>query len=192
MAIEGILKRLEEQARADREAVLAQGREQARLVAEQGELEAQRIRDELDRKAQRAATLAAEKVVNAARLQAKMAVSSAKGAEVAEVFDEAARRSLEVRSQAAYAELFSALATEALAGIDGAVTIRVAAADEELASRAAKSAGVSATIDPTLSTAGGLVVEAWKGRVIRRNTLEERLARARQVLASDVAKVLFA
>ena len=99
--------------------------------------------------------------------------------------------SRELRSSAAYEELFAALASEALEGLDGPVTIQVAPADAALASRAAQAAGLTATIDPTLETAGGLVVEAYGGRVMRRNTLEDRLERARQLIQSDVAKVLF-
>jgi len=46
-------------------------------------------------------------------------------------------------------------------------------------------------VEPTLETEGGLVVEASEGRVIRRNTLEDRLDRSRQLIQAEVAKVLF-
>ncbi|TLM98932.1 MAG: hypothetical protein FDZ75_01240, partial [Actinobacteria bacterium] len=52
--------------------------------------------------------------------------------------------------------------------------------------------GVSASVQATLKSAGGLVIEADNGRIVRRNTLEDRLERVRQYVQADVAKVLFA
>ncbi|HEY5540536.1 MAG TPA: V-type ATP synthase subunit E [Coriobacteriia bacterium] len=191
MAIEDILKALDEQAQADCDAVLEEAREHARLILEEGEREAQQIHDGFSRQAERVATLQAAKEINAARLESKMTVSSVKGDAVVEVFDSALDRLPELRSSGAYEALFSALAKEAFAGLEGPVIVQVAPADAALASRAAEAAGLSATVDPTLETAGGLVVEAYGGRVVRRNTLEDRLDRTRQILQSDVAKVLF-
>ncbi len=42
-----------------------------------------------------------------------------------------------------------------------------------------------------LDTAGGLVVDTGGGKIIRRNTLEDRLDRVSQFLQADVARVLF-
>ena len=190
MAIEDILKALDEQAQADCDAVLEEAREHARLIVEEGTREAQSIHDGFQRQAERAATIEAAKKVNAARLESKMIVSSVKGDAVVNVFDLAKAKLPEVRS-AGYEALFLALAAEALAGLDGAVTLHVAPADADLASRAAAASGLAATVDPTLEAAGGLVVEAHGGRIIRRNTLEDRLERTRQRMQADVAKVLF-
>jgi vacuolar-type H+-ATPase subunit E/Vma4 len=191
MAIEDILKALDEQAQADCDAVLDEAREHARLIVEEGEREATGIRDGFQRQAERAATIDADKKVNAARLEAKMIVSSVKGDAVVDVFDSAGKKLADVRNAGSYDALFAALAAEALAGLDGAVTIRVAASDADRASKAAAVAGLSATVDATLATAGGLVVEAHNGRIIRRDTLEDRLDRTRQRMQADVAKVLF-
>jgi vacuolar-type H+-ATPase subunit E/Vma4 len=191
MAIEDILKALDEQAQADSEAVLEEAREHAKLIVEEGEREAQQIHDRFTRHAEDISNAAAAKKVNAARLGSKMMVSSVKGDAVVSVFDSALGRLGELRSSGAYEALFSALAKEAFAGLDGAVSIKVASSDAALAARAAEAAGLSATVEPTLDTAGGLVIEAYNGRVIRRNTLEDRLERTRQRLRADVAKVLF-
>jgi len=190
MAIEDILKALDEQAQADCDAVLDEAREHARLIVEEGTREAQSIHDGFHRQAERAATIEAAKQVNAARLESKMIVSSVKGDAVVDIFDLAKAKLPETRG-AGYEALFSALAAEALAGLDGAVTLHVAPADAQLASRAAAASGLPATVEPTLETAGGLVIEAHGGRVIRRNTLEDRLERTRQRMQADVAKVLF-
>jgi len=191
MAIEDILRALDEQAQADSEAVLEEAREHAKLIIEEGERSAQQIHDRFTKQAESVSNAAASKKLNAARLESKMIVSSVKGDSVTAVFDAAADKLPELRSGSGYEALFAQLAKEALAGLTGAVTIRVAPADAQLAARAAEAAGVSAEVDATLQSAGGLVAEADGGRVIRRNTLEDRLERTRQLLPADVAKVLF-
>jgi vacuolar-type H+-ATPase subunit E/Vma4 len=191
MAIEDILKALDEQADADCEAVLEEARQHAALILEEGGREAQQIRDGYARQAEHAATLEASKKVNSARLESKMTVSSVKGDAVVAVFDDAAAQLAQIRSKDGYSALFAKLAAEALTGLSGHVRILVAAADKDLAVQAAGAAGVDAEVDATLDTAGGLVVEASGGRIVRRNTLEDRLDRTRQLIQSDVAKVLF-
>ena len=191
MAIEDILRALDEQAQADSEAVLEEAREHSRLIVEEGQREADQIHDRFTHQAESVSNAAAAKTVNAARLESKMIVSSVKGDSVVAVFDAALDKLSEARSNGTYESLFLALAKEALEGLEGAVTIEVAPADAALATRAAEASGLSATIDPTLQTAGGLVVEAFGGRIVRRNTLENRLDRTRQILQADVAKVLF-
>jgi vacuolar-type H+-ATPase subunit E/Vma4 len=191
MAIEDILKALDEQAQADCDAVVEEAREHAKLIVDEGAREAQEIHDGFARHAERVATVEASKRINAARLEAKMSVSSVKGDAVVDVFDGASKKLRDVRSGPEYDKMFAALAAEAFAGLDGPVTVKVAPQDAERASRAAQAAGLSAQFDATLDTAGGLVVEAAGGRVIRRNTLEDRLERTRQLIQADVAKVLF-
>jgi len=191
MAIEDILRALDEQAQADSEAVLEEAREHAKLIVEEGQREAQQIHDRFSRQAESVANAAAAKKVNAARLESKMIVSSVKGDAVVDTFDTTLSELAGLRSSGGYEALFMALAKEAFAGLDGPVTVQVASADAALASRGAEAAGLSATIDASLQTAGGLVVEAYGGRVVRRNTLEDRLERTRQLLQADVAKVLF-
>ena len=191
MAIEDILRALDEQAQADSEAVLDEAREHAKLIIEEGEREAQQIHARFTRHAESISNAAAAKKINAARLESKMIVSSVKGDSVTAVFDAAAAKLSELRAGGGYDALFAALANEALAGLSGTVTLKVAPADAQLAARAAEAAGVSAEVDATLQSAGGLIVEADGGRVVRRNTLEDRLERTRQILQADVAKVLF-
>ena len=96
-----------------------------------------------------------------------------------------------IRDRSGYDALFAALAAEALSGVSGAVTIRVKSDDVALAQKAAAAAGLAADVASDLDTAGGLVVETGGGKIIRRNTLEDRLDRARQFVRADVATVLF-
>jgi V/A-type H+-transporting ATPase subunit E len=192
VAIEDILKALEEQGQADAEEIMSVAREQAAQITSQAQLDANEILAVKRTKADYSASVHAERIENSARLDAKLALSTARGEEVLRVFEAAEVDLAHVRDHPGYADLFLALAGEALAGLEGSVLLRVAPGDEPLAEQAAHFARVSATVDPTLETAGGLVVEARSGRYARSNTVEARLDRAREQLFTDVAKVLFA
>jgi vacuolar-type H+-ATPase subunit E/Vma4 len=190
MAIDDILKTLDDEAKADCEAIVGEAREHAKLIVEEAERQAQEIHDTFVHQVERVATAKASRQVNAARLEAKMTVSSVKGDGVTSVF-EGARSQLSSVRNAGYETLFAALAAEALAGVSGPVTIHVAAADTSLAEKAVSQSGLAAEIEGDLDTAGGLIVDTSGGKIIRRNTLEDRLDRVSQFLQADVARVLF-
>jgi vacuolar-type H+-ATPase subunit E/Vma4 len=190
MAIEDILIALEEQSQADCDAVIAEAKEHAKLILDDAQHNADSVHENFARQVERLAKSEASKLVNSARLTAKMEVSSAKGDGVASVFDAAQGKLATVRS-VDYDRLFSALAAEALEGVEGDVSIHVAQADVDRAVQAAAANGVVAEVTGDLDTAGGLVVEAFGGRIIRRNTLEDRLDRVSQIVQADVARVLF-
>jgi vacuolar-type H+-ATPase subunit E/Vma4 len=190
MAISDILSTLDDQANADCESIIGEAREHAKMIVEESERQARQIHETFVNQVERVATLNASKKVNAARLQAKMTVSSVKGAGLTSVFEDARAQLFSARDQG-YDALFAALAAEALAGVSGPVTIRVTADDIALAEKAATAAGLAATVESDLDTAGGLVVETGGGKIVRRNTLEDRLDRASQFVRADVAAVLF-
>lgn len=191
MAIEDILRALEEQAKTDIDAVLHEAREHATLIETQATAEASAIHDGFVKQVERNATSKASKLVNAARLEAKMTVSSARGDGLEDVFKLAQQQLGKLRDRAGYDAVFQALLKEALEGLTGDVIVHVDPADEARASGAASTSG-KVTVVADLTTAAGVVVEANGGRVIRRNTAEDRLERARQQVQAEVAKVLFA
>lgn len=192
MAIEDILKALEDQAQADIDALMSEASEHANHILEEAQTEASRIRDHFTLQVEKTAEGKAAKQINASRLAAKMTVSSVRGQGLESVFSATRERLGTLRSQAGYAELFNKLAGEAVAGLDGALLIHVDPLDAGVAEAAAKALKLDAQVETDLSTAGGLIVEADGGRVVRRNTLEDRLDRARQLVEADVARVLFA
>jgi vacuolar-type H+-ATPase subunit E/Vma4 len=190
MAIDDILRALDDQAQADCEDTVGEAHEHAKLIVEEAERQAQQIQDTFVRQVERVANSDASKKVNAARLEAKMTVSSVKGEGVTSVFD-AARTQLSSVRNSGYDELFAALAAEALAGVSGSITVRTVPADTELAERVLSGMGMPAQVVGDLDSAGGLVVETAGGKIVRRNTLEARLDRASQFVRADVARVLF-
>lgn len=190
MAIDDILRALDDQAQADCDEIIGESHEHARLIVEEAELQAQAIHDKYIHQVEQVATASASKQVNTARLEAKMIVSSVKGGGVASVFD-AARVELPSVRESGYEALFAALAAEALAGVSGPITVHTASSDTSLAEKAASASGLAAEVVGDLDTAGGLIVDTANGKVIRRNTLEDRLDRVSQYLRADVARALF-
>ena len=191
MAIEDILSTLEEQAQGDIDAVLAEARHHAEHILSEAQREAERIRDGHVNQAERHAHSEAAKRVNAARLQAKMLVSTERGRAVETVFESAMLALRDVRGSDEYPALFASLAAEALDGLGGDVELHVDPAYVALAS-SVSAPGVSVSVVPDLSTSGGVIVEGWGGRLVRRNTLEDRVERSRRLLQADLAKALFA
>lgn len=190
MAIDDILRALDDQAQADCDDIVGESREHAKLIVEEAERQAGQIHDTFVHQVERVATLNASKKVNAARLAAKMTVSSVKGDGVASVFDVARSQLFSVRD-VGYDALFAALAVEALSGVSGPVTIHTVPADISLAESASATTGLVADVVGDLDSAGGLVVDTGGGKIIRRNTLEDRLDRAIQFVQADVARILF-
>ena len=89
MAIEDILRALDEQAQADCDAVIAEAKEHAKLILDDAQRSADAVHENFVRQVERIAKSEAAKLVNAARLEAKMEVSSAKGDGVSSVFEAA-------------------------------------------------------------------------------------------------------
>jgi vacuolar-type H+-ATPase subunit E/Vma4 len=190
MAIQDILNTLDVEAQADCDAMIAEAREHAKLIVEDAEHAATSIHEHFAHQVERVAKAEAAKRVNAARLQAKQQISSAKGEGVESVLMSARKRLPSLREDG-YDRLFDALAAEALEGVGGDAVVHVAEPDIERAKRAVEASGIAATVSGDLDTVGGLTVEAFGGRLIRRNTLEDRLERASERIQTDVARVLF-
>jgi vacuolar-type H+-ATPase subunit E/Vma4 len=70
------------------------------------------------------------------------------------------------------------------------MTVHVDPADVDLATRTMVDMGVSAQVLGDIQSAGGLIGELDEGRIVRRNTLEDRLSRARASLQAEAAKAL--
>jgi len=192
MAIEDIFIALEEQGEQESREAVEAAREQANGIKEDAAAQSKLIRDKRVEAARANATLRSARAVNSARLEGRRAVASVKERAVVQAFEEALVKLGSVRSGAGYADLFRALAEEAVAGLTGDLVLVVDPADESLAAEFVKSTGLSATVDATAKSAGGLTVIADGGSIIRRNTLEDRLGKFRVHGQSEIAEVLSA
>jgi len=191
MGLEDIFRALEEQAERDSAAVLVEARAHADALLEEAEAAAGRAREAHLAEAERAALSRSAQDLNSVRLEARKQLASVKERAVREVFDDALGELSRIRSGADYPRAFAALADEALAGAEGDFEVLVDPADADLVRTVLAERGVSAPVRPDLSTAGGLVVAFDGGRVMRRNTLDDRLDKLRGLAQAEVAEILF-
>lgn len=192
MAIEDILRTLEDQAQADCDECLAEADSHAKHILSEAQREAQTIRERYSAQVERAAKTKAAQKVNAARLESKMKVSAVKGDGLEAVFADAGERLGSIRERADYGQVFARLFGEAVAETEGERLIKVNPADAELAQRLVDEGRLEARVEADESIVGGVLVELEGGRILRRNTLEDRLNRARELVQDDVARVLLA
>jgi vacuolar-type H+-ATPase subunit E/Vma4 len=191
MAIEDIFKALEEQADVECAQVLESAREQAKAIEEDAKAEAERIKAHKIDQVRASVESRAARVTNAARFENRKDIAAVKDAAIESVYAGALDKLAQLRSNSSYKTLFTALVEEALAGLEGPVTIQVDPADAKLAADVAATAGVDATIDTSAGVSGGVTVIAAEGRVYRRNTFEDRMAKIRKIKQAEISEILF-
>ncbi len=191
MALEDIFKALEEQADVECEQILADARDQAKAILEEAEDQAETLRSERLGTTERAVRTKTSQQINSARLEVKKRVAAVKERAVGQVFDETQRSLEALRHADVYPALMRDLLQEAVDGVDGEYQILVDKADADVATKVAKELGLSAPVMAEISSMGGVVVSYGDGRIARRNTLEDRLERARQFIQADVAELMF-
>ncbi|MBE0417060.1 MAG: V-type ATP synthase subunit E [Coriobacteriia bacterium] len=191
MALEDIFRALDEQADKECEDILAIARAQAEAIEADAEEQAAGICSACVENTESVMQRKAAKQTNAARLEAKKKVASVKEAAVSDAFDKAADRLVSARTLPTYPDVFKALVSEAIAGVSDEMALMVDPADEELARKVLTEMGVDAEVRAELSTSGGVAVLTGNGRIMRRNTLEDRLDKVRHSIQSEVAEILF-
>lgn len=192
MAIEDILNALAAQADAEIERIRDDASAHAKHIIDEAELDAERRHAEFVAQAVRLAKSDAARSVNAARMDARRAVLATRDEGVESVFTAVEDRLHEVRAGEGYAALFKRLAQDALDGLEGHLVARVVPGDEDLARGVFAKIGADIEVRGDLEASGGLIVMTADERIIRRNTLEDRLRTARRFVRSRVAQELFA
>lgn len=192
MAIEDIFIALEEQGEQESREAIEAAHDQAKGIKEDAETQAKEIREKRIEAAHAHALLKSARAVNSARLEGRRAVAGVKERAIVMAFDEALDKLASVRKSAGYADLFRALADEAVEGLTGDLVFMVDPADEALAVEYVKSSGLAARVDATAKTSGGLTVVADGGSMLRRNTLEDRLEKYKIHGQSEISEVLSA
>lgn len=191
MALEDIFKALEEQADKECEQILTDARDQAEAILADAADQAERTQSEYLEGTDRTVRSKTSQQVNSARLEAKKRVAAVKERAIGQVFDEAVKSLEALRRTDAYPTLMKELLQEAVSSIDEEYTIRVDQEDVAVATQVAKGLGITAPVEADIETIGGVVITFGDGRIARRNTLEDRLDKARQFIQADVAELMF-
>lgn len=192
MAIEDIFRALEVQADEECRLILEGAKAQAKAIEEGARDESKRIRDHRVEVADVSVRARAQHLLNAARLANRKATAAAKDGGVEGVFAEAGRQLAGLRGTREYERIFRSLAEEALNGAEGDVVVRVDPADATLAIAILADGGWRGEVEADLHTIGGITVVSNGGTVIRRNTFEDRIHKARPLVQSQISETLFA
>jgi len=191
MAIEDIFRALEEQADRDCREILDSAKATAKSVEADAKAEAESIKSAKVEAADAAVRTKAGQIVNAAKLENMKELAAGKDRGIEAVYAGALAALGDLRGKAAYPKLFRALAEEALAGLGTDVVVLTDPTDASLAESTLRELGIVAAVEPSISTAGGLVVLTGGGRIRRRNTFEDRLGKVRTTRQAEVAEILF-
>lgn len=191
MALEDIFRALDEQAEDECAALLEAANVQARSIAADAADEAEAIRNGCLLSAQASGQEDSARRINVVRLDAQKRMGSVKEEMVTKVFDSSREKLADVRRADGYPQLFRALLEEAVADMSEPPEVLVDPADEELARKTLADIGAQGPVRPEISTMGGVVVSYANGRIVRRNTIEDRLEKAIPYIKSDVAEILF-
>jgi vacuolar-type H+-ATPase subunit E/Vma4 len=191
MALEDIFKALEHQAERDITDVLAEARARAAGIVSEAEIEASNIRERHAAEAETTAAARTMQSLNSSRLEARRKLAGVRQDTVGSALDRARSELGGTRDSDGYEVLFTRLLDEALEGVEGEYEILVDPLDLALAQKALSARGIDASIKPELSTVGGVVVAMNGGRILRRNTLEDRFEKYVGFAQADVAEILF-
>jgi vacuolar-type H+-ATPase subunit E/Vma4 len=192
MAIEDILRALDEQADSDCRALVDSAKQQAKSILAEAQAEADRIQTAKVASTETQVRTRAAQIVNAAKLERRRRIAAAQDAGVDQVYIDAGTALSGSRGTKAYEELFRTLAREASERAIGDVVVQVAPADAALAAKVLADLGLKGKVDASSDITGGLTVVSSAGRVYRRNTFDDRLAKVRKHVQSEVAEILFA
>lgn len=190
MALQDIYRALDEQADAEIDSIMRVANAQAAALVREAREQAERLRDAVLADAELHAQAKAERAISSAHLQAKRAVDAVRSSAIERVFEEVGARLPEKAAAEGYPALLESLIREALEGAGSGATVEVRPDDEALARTILATTGFDAAVRPTLEATGGVIVISGDGKVIRRNTLESRLARVRAHALAAVAQVL--
>jgi vacuolar-type H+-ATPase subunit E/Vma4 len=192
MAIEDILRALDEQADAERDEILARAGDERDAILSDARDQAARIRSQRLERVKSVVEPKAQQLVNGARLKNKRDLEAARAAVVTAVFDEARVRLQALRNDpSAYEPVLRALIQEAMSGSDGVTVAQVDPADAEMAAGLVDGLQMTCSLESAVTPGGGVTVLSCAGRIARRNTMEDRLELVRANSSAAVAEMLF-
>ncbi len=183
---------LEREAEAERERLLSEARERATRIVQEAEAEAKAKLEEHRRRVAAEVEAARIRAQGVAKVQAVSLLLETKDQLVEEVFRRAGEELERIaQDPVRFAPVLRELLREAVSGSPGHVVVECAERDVAAVEAAARELGLNADVQPSSAVRGGVRVRSPDGRFTVENTLPSRLERARQVLLSQVADVLW-
>ena len=163
-----------------------------REILKNADAESAGLREELLAETKRRIDVEKNKKIYSAREQAKDHLARARHEVYIQVFQEAAVRLSSLRSDSSYGTFFKAVLSEVIESLDSEkILINIDKKDEALCRQLIKDTGREFSIVTDLTTQGGLIGSTPDGKVVIRNTIEDRIARAKERMKVFVFSGLF-
>lgn len=193
MALEDILKALEEKAEARVAAIESEAQQRASEILAEVDKDAARTKRMRLKKIEDQIRSEATGIVYSAQLKAKNQLIKAQEETVDEAFHKAELRLKDLDKQADYPQILEVLLDECLDFFpQGEVLVQVRPNDRGTLEKMLSDRGRSFRISDTpLAASGGLVVSSPDGQIVVSNTFDSRLERARDHLRLEISKTLF-
>jgi vacuolar-type H+-ATPase subunit E/Vma4 len=188
LALNDILKALEDKAEARIDAIAAEAEQRVVEILSEVEKEAARIKKVEDQIKSEATG-----IIYSAQLKAKNVLIKAQEETVDEAFKAAEERLSKLNEQQDYAQVLEVLLDQCLEFfVESEVLVEARADDREHVERMLSARKIKYRISDTpLVTAGGVAVSSANGQIIVSNTFESRLEKARDHLRLEISKTLF-
>lgn len=191
MALDDMLRALEEEGRSAQADILKTAKNQADDIVKTAKGQVGEIEAVYTDRVNRSIEDETAKMLTEARRHVERSVSKTKEKIIEDVFTGAAADLKKTRGSKDYNAVFERLAHDALSRAEGHVVIHVDPRDKALAEAVIKKSGAGYELKTDISNDGGLIISAEEGRVVIDNTVESRAARARVFMKSQVASRLF-
>jgi V/A-type H+-transporting ATPase subunit E len=163
-----------------------------REIMERAEKESEQLRKSLIDETKRRIDVEKNKKIYSAREQAKDHLARARQEAYLQVFQEAAERLSLLRSNPSYEAFFNAVLSEIIESLGSEkISLHIDKKDETLCRQLIKDTGREFDIFTDLTTQGGLNGSTPDGKVVIRNTVEDRLARAKERMKVVVFSELY-
>jgi V/A-type H+-transporting ATPase subunit E len=152
-----------------------------REILERAESESAQLRKDLLAQTNQRVEIERNKEIYSAREQAKDHLARARNEAFLSVFQVSDEQLSSFRSSPAYGAFFKAVMTEITESLDSEkIRLHIDQKDEALCRQLIKDTGKEFDIVTDLTTKGGLIGSTPDGKVVIRNTIEDRLARAKE------------
>lgn len=192
MALEDILRALEDKATVRVEAIQVEAEQRVVEITAEVEKDAARTRRVRMKKVEDAVRSESTAIVYSASLKAKNELIRAQEETVDEAFRLAEKRLAELNKDQSYPAILGTLLDEVLEFFEGEAVLQVRPEDrspvESMMADRQRQYRISET---PLTASGGLVASSPNGEVTVSNTLESRLDRARDKLRLEISNTLF-
>lgn len=191
MALEEMLTALEKEGEEDVKKILSQSEAHKNQIIKEATDEASKIREAYRKKIEDQVRIDRSKILNKASFHIKKEIIRAKEAMMNEVFNQVVKQVGSLRNESSYEGILEKLAQETINAIPGKPVISIDSADEQLARKILDKMEVDYSLEKNAKCLGGLKATSEDGRIILNNTIDSRVDKAKQLLKTDVLRVLF-